>query len=55
MDVRMITEKIRLDFYRYLVAEEKSKVTIEKYLRDIDAFCRFAEKTPVTKDVAVAC
>lgn len=54
MDVRMITEKIRRDFYRYLVAEEKSKATTEKYLRDIDAFCRFAGQTPVTKDVAVA-
>lgn len=54
MDVRVITEKIRRDFYRYLVAEEKSKATTEKYLRDIDAFCRFAGEMPVTKDVAVA-
>lgn len=54
MDERMITEKTRLDFYRYLVAEEKSRVTIEKYLRDVGAFCRFAGDSPVTKEVVVA-
>lgn len=54
MDVRMITERERQDFYNYLVSEEKCKATIEKYLRDIDAFCRGIGDTPVTKEAVVA-
>lgn len=54
MRKRIITEKTRLDFHRYLVAEEKSTVTIEKYLRDVGAFCRFIGNEPVTKEAAVA-
>lgn len=54
MPDRIITEEICLAFYRHLVAEEKSPVTIEKYLRDIDAFCRFAGEGTVTKEVVIA-
>lgn len=54
MDNRIITEQTRLAFYRHLEEEEKSAVTIEKYLRDIGTFCRFAEGKSVTKDVVIA-
>ncbi len=36
-----------------LQAEEKSKATIEKYMRDIRAFAAFLDGQPVTKDAAI--
>lgn len=36
-----------------LQVEEKSKATIEKYMRDIRAFAAFLERQPVTKDAAI--
>ena len=35
--------KERKEFYRYLIAEEKSRATVEKYTRDVDSFLKFAE------------
>lgn len=39
--MRKITEKTISDFKEYLLAEEKSEATIDKYIRDIKAFCAF--------------
>lgn len=41
------------DFSDYLHAEEKSSLTIEKYLRDTAVFCRFAEEKAVTRQLVV--
>lgn len=41
-------------FSRYLFMEEKSTATIQKYIRDVRAFMRFAGKAQVTKEVAMA-
>lgn len=38
MNTRFLTETILEDFYQYLVLEEKSTATVEKYLRDARAF-----------------
>ncbi len=38
-------------FHEYLIREEKSAATIEKYLRDARAFLHFAGKTAVTKQL----
>lgn len=54
MQNRTITEQMCLAFRRHLVAEEKSPVTIEKYLRDVGTFCRFAGDGAVTKEVMIA-
>lgn len=40
-------------FREYLTAEEKSPVTIEKYMRDAGTFVVFAEGREVTKELTV--
>ena len=40
---RIITNLMIEDFKSYLCADEKSENTIEKYLRDVRAFNKFAE------------
>ncbi len=50
---RIITGQ-KIDAFReYLVGDEKSKATVEKYLRDIRKFADFCEKKPVCKAVTV--
>ena len=41
-------------FHDYLLREEKSAATVEKYLRDVRAFSAYVGKQGVTKDVVVA-
>lgn len=53
MEERILTENIINKFMRYLVSEEKSKNTIEKYVRDITAFMLFLSGSPVTKDKVI--
>lgn len=42
-----------LNFKEYLVQEEKSNITIEKYMRDVKRFLNFAEKKVITKELAI--
>lgn len=42
------------EFANYLCCEEKSTATQEKYLRDVQAFCRYADANDITKDLVVA-
>lgn len=42
------------DFAAYLRQEEKSTATQEKYLRDVQAFCRYADRNEITKELVVA-
>lgn len=41
-------------FQEYLVREEKSKATIEKYLRDANGLLKYAANREITKELAVA-
>lgn len=41
-------------FKKYLWEEEKQPATVEKYLRDIRAFCEFIGLTDVTKELVIA-
>ena len=41
-------------FHDYLLREEKSAATVEKYLRDVRAFSAYVGKQSVTKDMVVA-
>ena len=41
-------------FHAYLLREEKSAATVEKYLRDVRAFSAYVGKQSVTKDMVVA-
>lgn len=47
-------KKQLLDYRVYLVGEERSGATIEKYLRDVGAFLRFLGKRPTDKSEIVA-
>ena len=53
MDERRITADQTDSFYRYLIQEEKSAATVEKYLRDVRAFSVYMGKNPVTKEAVV--
>lgn len=41
-------------YHEYLLREEKSAATIEKYLRDVRTFIVFTRKQEITKDLTVA-
>lgn len=54
MKIKRITaQQIEL-FYQQLTEEEKSPVTIEKYLRDVRAFAAYCSGETVTKDRLIA-
>lgn len=54
MKTRIINNRMIHLFCQHLLCEEKSSATIEKYLRDVRAFRRFAERKEITKDLAIA-
>ena len=51
---RRVCEKNMQAFRLYLVREEKSPKTVEKYLRDVGTFCRFSAGAEITKELTVA-
>lgn len=54
MKDRYLTELTLKQFKDYLILEERSKATIEKYCRDSAAFADYVHGTTVTKEVAIA-
>ena len=54
MDVRIITKETVERFTCYLVHEEKSEATCEKYVRDVQRFQRFAGEKSITKELVAA-
>ena len=54
MAERNLTEETIRTFYNYLLLEEKSAATIEKYLRDVRRFLRFAGRAAMTKELVMA-
>lgn len=46
-------KKLILEFEEYLRQEEKSNITIEKYLRDVEKFSRFVGSNDVTKETVI--
>ena len=54
MEERIINQSQIQQFSQYLAQEEKSAATIEKYLRDVQAFCRFVTSRPVNKELVIA-
>ena len=54
MNERLWTDVCIHAFHQYLVLEEKSTATMEKYLRDIRGFAAFAGQRSVNKELAVA-
>ena len=51
---RILSEADICAFYNYLIQEEKSTATVEKYFRDARAFLIFAGQTAVTKEMVMA-
>lgn len=51
---RIITQRILNDFAAWLGKEEKSKSTIEKYLRDVSAFAFALGEREVTKETVIS-
>ena len=47
-------KKTLQQFAAYLQAEEKSTVTVEKYLRDVQRFLDFLQEQPITKESTIA-
>lgn len=54
MEERKITDAQMKSYHQYLLREEKSTATVEKYLRDARAFVIFVGDAIVTKEVVVA-
>ena len=54
MKGRTITAKAINEFREHLILEEKSKITIEKYIRDIKAFAAYTQGNAVTKETVIA-
>lgn len=54
MKRRILTSEALLRFYKYLKKEEKSKNTIEKYMRDVRAFTKYTANREITKETVVA-
>lgn len=51
--MKLSTGQIK-EFANYLFREEKSVATQEKYLRDVHAFCLYADGNEITKELVVA-
>ena len=54
MTQRKLSPQHLVSFREYLIREEKSTLTIEKYLRDANEFLRFATGKEITKELTVA-
>ena len=54
MSIETITQTHLTAFEEYLLREEKSAATVEKYLRDARAFVLYAEGKTVTKELTVS-
>ena len=51
--MKLSTEQIK-EFANYLCREEKSTATQEKYLRDVQAFCVYADGNEISKELLIA-
>lgn len=54
MEGKTITAKAIGKFKEHLILEEKSKATVEKYIRDVKAFAKYAEGGIITKESVIA-
>lgn len=53
MEGRILTGDILRDYKKYLVLQEKSAVTIEKYIRDVKAFSMYVQSKVITKEIVI--
>lgn len=53
MNGRFIAAKMIGEFKEYLISEERSPITIEKYIRDVKSFSAFAGRKTITKETVI--
>lgn len=54
MKGRYVTAKAIAEFKEHLILEERSKITIEKYIRDVKAFSAYTQNAAITKETVIA-
>ena len=54
MKGRTITAKTIAEFEEHLILEERSKTTVEKYIRDVKAFAVYTQGGAITKEIVIA-
>lgn len=54
MQKRFITTSILAAYKEYLISEERSPATVEKYIRDVAAFAEYVQISEITKDAVLA-
>ena len=54
MKGRVITAKMIAEFKEHLILEERSVATIQKYIRDVNAFMAYAQNSAITKETVIA-
>ncbi|MEE0930904.1 MAG: tyrosine-type recombinase/integrase [Acutalibacteraceae bacterium] len=53
MKNKIVSKKSLSDFQKYLIQEEKSSITIEKYMHDVKDFYIFVNNRVLTKDIVI--
>ena len=54
MKGRYITARMIAEFREHLILEERSKITIEKYIRDVKAFSVYTQNSIITKETVIS-
>lgn len=54
MKGQFITAKAIAEFKEHLILAERSKMTVEKYIRDVKAFLVYTQNAAVTKEAVIA-
>lgn len=54
MKGRFITAKVIAEFKERLILEERSEITVEKYIRDVKAFAKYTQNSAITKETVIA-
>lgn len=54
MKGRFITAKAIAEFKEHLILDERSEITIEKYIRDVKAFSVYTQNSDITKETVIA-
>ena len=53
MKGQIITARMIAEFKEHLILEERSEITIEKYIRDVKAFAKYTQNSAITKETVI--
>jgi len=54
MKGQIITARMIAEFREHLILEERSEITVEKYIRDVKAFSAYTQNAAITKETIIA-